>query len=188
MQIVQKKVDELIPYEKNPRKNDSAVEMVARSIKEFGLTECYGIKEARKGAWTAIASALGFIAVTQFAMLFEPNSIDIAQGAFICLFSLTPRIAIASAVLFALSNIADINLYAFIGRKTKGKYMWLRNNVSTILCNGTENFFFYTIAFLGVFEIHDIISMSVTATIIEITIALCDTPFLYLAKRLNRQT
>ena len=36
MDIVYKKVDEIIPYEKNPRINDAAVEAVAKSIKEFG--------------------------------------------------------------------------------------------------------------------------------------------------------
>ena len=37
MQIIEKKIDELKPYEKNPRKNDEAVEYVANSIKEFGF-------------------------------------------------------------------------------------------------------------------------------------------------------
>ena len=37
MDIVYKKVDEIIPYEKNPRINDAAVEAVAKSIKEFGF-------------------------------------------------------------------------------------------------------------------------------------------------------
>ena len=37
MKIVNKKVDELIPYENNPRYNDEAVEYVANSIKEFGF-------------------------------------------------------------------------------------------------------------------------------------------------------
>ena len=37
MEIISKKIDELKPYEKNPRKNDDAVEYVAKSIKEFGF-------------------------------------------------------------------------------------------------------------------------------------------------------
>lgn len=38
MNIIYKKIDELKPYAKNPRKNDDAVEYVANSIKEFGFT------------------------------------------------------------------------------------------------------------------------------------------------------
>lgn len=37
LNIVYKKVDDLIPYENNPRHNDEAVEYVANSIKEFGF-------------------------------------------------------------------------------------------------------------------------------------------------------
>lgn len=37
MEIITKKISEIIPYENNPRKNDEAVEYVANSIKEFGF-------------------------------------------------------------------------------------------------------------------------------------------------------
>jgi len=37
MKNVNKKIDELIVYENNPRNNDEAVEAVANSIKEFGF-------------------------------------------------------------------------------------------------------------------------------------------------------
>lgn len=36
MQILQKPIGDITPYEKNPRKNDSAVDAVAASIREFG--------------------------------------------------------------------------------------------------------------------------------------------------------
>jgi ParB-like chromosome segregation protein Spo0J len=37
MEIIYKKIDELIPYKNNPRFNDEAVEYVKNSIKEFGF-------------------------------------------------------------------------------------------------------------------------------------------------------
>ena len=37
MNIVEKNVKDLIPYEGNPRKNEEAIESVANSIKEFGF-------------------------------------------------------------------------------------------------------------------------------------------------------
>lgn len=37
MQIVIKNINQIFPYEKNPRKNDEAVKYVANSIKEFGF-------------------------------------------------------------------------------------------------------------------------------------------------------
>jgi site-specific DNA-methyltransferase (adenine-specific) len=37
LQIIEKSITEIKPYEKNPRKNDEAVEYVANSIKQFGF-------------------------------------------------------------------------------------------------------------------------------------------------------
>ena len=37
MKIINKKINEIKPYEKNPRRNDKAVKSVANSIKEFGF-------------------------------------------------------------------------------------------------------------------------------------------------------
>jgi ParB-like chromosome segregation protein Spo0J len=35
--IVEKKIEEIVPYENNPRNNDKAVKFVANSIKQFGF-------------------------------------------------------------------------------------------------------------------------------------------------------
>lgn len=37
MEIIMKGMDDIRPYEKNPRKNDDAVQYVAESIKQFGF-------------------------------------------------------------------------------------------------------------------------------------------------------
>lgn len=37
MNIIQKRLDEITPYENNPRMNDAAVESVAESIRQFGF-------------------------------------------------------------------------------------------------------------------------------------------------------
>ena len=39
MNVIEKRVKDLKPYEKNPRKNDDAVQYVANSIKEFGFKQ-----------------------------------------------------------------------------------------------------------------------------------------------------
>jgi len=37
MQIVMRKTSEIVPYERNPRKNENAVDAVAESIRQFGF-------------------------------------------------------------------------------------------------------------------------------------------------------
>ena len=150
------------------------------------LTESYGVKEARKGVRFAIFAVLSFCVCSQLMLMFIPNEIDIAQASMQTLFSLTPRITLASVAMFALSNVLDVSLYEHLRVKTNGKHMWLRNNLSTMLCNGAENFAFYFIAFAGIFGIRDLLMMGASATIIEVLIAICDTPFLYIATKEER--
>ena len=149
------------------------------------LTENYGYKEAKKGVKFGIFSVIVFMIVTQVALLFVPNSQDVAQGSFELLFRFVPRISLASIAMFALSNIVDIRLYEWLRKKSNGKKMWLRNNLCTIISNGGENFLFYFIAFIGVMDIGTILAVSASATLIEIVVALCDTPFLYLSKKVK---
>ena len=47
MEVIYKKIGDVKPYDKNPRKNDSAVEYVANSIKEFGFQQPIVIDEVQ---------------------------------------------------------------------------------------------------------------------------------------------
>jgi uncharacterized integral membrane protein (TIGR00697 family) len=87
--------------------------------------------------------------------------------------------------MYALANIADVYLFNKLKDKFKGKKLWLRNNISTILCNCLENFGFVFLAFFGVFEIQEILSIALVTCVIEIIIALLDTPFLYISKHIK---
>lgn len=151
------------------------------------LTENYGYKEAKKGVRFGIIAVAVFMIITQVALLYIPNSEDVAQSSFELLFSFVPRISLASISMFALSNFVDIRLYEWLRKKSNGKKMWLRNNVCTIICNGGENFLFYFIAFAGIIDIPTMLSIALSATIIEVLIALCDTPFLYLSKKIKEK-
>ena len=149
------------------------------------LTENYGYKEAKKGVKFAIVAIIIYMLITQFALLFIPNSFDTGQELFEGIFTIAPRITLASVSMFAISNFIDIRLYEYLRKKSNGKNMWLRNNLCTIICNGGENFLFYTVAFLGIMSISNIVAVAISATIIEILIAICDTPFLYISKKVK---
>jgi len=46
MKVVQKNIDEITPYENNPRQNDAAVEAVAESLRRFGFRQPIVVDEA----------------------------------------------------------------------------------------------------------------------------------------------
>lgn len=148
------------------------------------MSEKYSKKDAFKGVYISIFSGITFIIITQLTLLFIPSSDDIVNESMKVLFNISIRTSIASMVMFFISNMFDIYLYNKLKEKFPNK-LWFRNNVSTIVCNCVENYFFNTLAFIGIFPIPVIISIATTTTIIEIIIALCDTPFLYLSKKLK---
>ena len=149
------------------------------------LVECYGIKESKKGVYIGLFSVIAFIVISQITLLFTPSSVDIAHDSMKQLFSLTPRVCIASITMFFLSNIADVYLYNKLMQKFNGSKMWIRNNVSTIVCNCAENFLFVFGAFLFVYPLSEVVMIAITTCMLEIFIALCDTPFLYIAKKVK---
>ena len=126
------------------------------------------------------------IILTQIALLFTPNDLDFVQESMQNIFGLFPRVALASCSMFILSNQLDIFLFEKIREKTKGKHLWLRNNVATIISQCVENFIFYVIAFAGIYSFSDLASMATVCCIIEVVVALIDTPFLYFTLKITR--
>lgn len=148
------------------------------------LVEKYDRESAKKAIKMALVFTLIFIGITQISLAFIPDSTDIAQSAMKELFALNLRASVASITMYYISNNLDIFLFEKIKKKFP-KQLWLRNNVATIISNCTENYIFNFLAFVGIFSLPTIISIATTSTIIEIIIAVCDTPFLYLSKHLK---
>ena len=148
------------------------------------MSEKYGAKESRKAIVLGVVSQVIFVIMTQIGLLYVPAAEDLAQESMKGLFSINLRVSIASIVMYFASNMADIYIFEKIKEKVPGK-LWLRNNVSTMICNSLENYFFSFLAFAGLMDIPTILSIATLASILEIVIAACDTPFLYLSKKLK---
>lgn len=145
------------------------------------LTENYKASEAKRAVYAGMFGVLFYILSSQIAINYIPSSFDYAHDSMVVIFSLSLRISIASVIMYFLANMADVYLYDKLRRTMNGKHMWLRNNISTILCNCLENFLFMILAFLGTYDITTVLIMALSTSVIEILAGLCDTPFLYIA-------
>ncbi|MBP7059696.1 MAG: queuosine precursor transporter [Lachnospiraceae bacterium] len=149
------------------------------------LNEKYGEKSSRNAVKISAAALVAYIIFAQITQSYIPNKTDVVDSGMKQIFSMAFRITIASGAMFLLSNWCDVIIYQKIKKITGGKYMWFRNNVSTIICNCGENFAFTLLAFLGTFSFSYCMQIALSASLLEIIIALCDTPFLYIAKHLT---
>lgn len=149
------------------------------------LSECYSKEDAKKAVFIGLSANIVLICATQIALRYTPTEFDYADGAMQTLFALNLRISIASAVMYFISNLADVYLFNKIKDRMQGRALWLRNNVSTIICNCLENFGFIALAFWGIYDIGTILTIALSTSVIEMIVALLDTPFLYLAKAIS---
>jgi hypothetical protein len=92
----------------------------------------------------------------------------------------------ASLVAFAVSQLHDVWTFDFIKKKTGGKHLWLRNNVSTMVSQLIDSTIFMFVAFYGIsekFTVPFIISLIIPYWFFKIIFALLDTPLCYLLVR-----
>ena len=150
------------------------------------LNEKYSDKASRNAVKIAAGALVAYIVFAQFTQAFIPNAFDAVDPGMKAIFAMSVRITAASGFMFVVSNWFDVILYQKIKEKTGNKHMWFRNNLSTIICNCAENFAFSVLAFIGTYPLLYCLEIAVAGSLIEMLIAVCDTPFLYLAKKTGR--
>ena len=146
------------------------------------LSEHYGKKQARQAVMIGFFASLFFLVASQLILKFQPADYDFAQGAFETLFTLTPRIVMASMVAYLISQNLDVWTFTKIKKLTGGKHLWLRNNASTWTSQLVDSIIFTIIAFAGIYPL---LEMILFTYIIKIIVAAFDTPFIYLSKFLK---
>jgi uncharacterized integral membrane protein (TIGR00697 family) len=155
------------------------------------LSEMHGKKSANRAVYIGIAVSVTFIILSQSWLMYAPSSNDWAFPSVSNIFANTPRLILVSLAVYAISQKLDVTLYhmwwEFTERKSgdRSKYLWLRNNVSTMMSQLVNAVLFNFGAFWGVYEFKTLVSISVSTFVIYIFTSLLDTPFVYLARRIK---
>lgn len=156
------------------------------------LSENYGRKEANKAVWIGFFSLISMTILMNLALQFLPLEGDefagVAHEATSTIFSLMPRIAIASLVAYVLSQRHDVWAYHFWRKRfSKENQIWLRNNLSTAVSQLIDSSVFVLIAFWGVFETALLFEIFITTYVLKFIVAAADTPFVYWAKSIFKK-
>lgn len=152
------------------------------------LSELYGKKEAKKAVWLGIATSVIFILISQSWMLYTPNENDFAMPGMKTIFSNTPRLMLVGIAVYVIVQLFDVWLYhkwwAFTTRKSgdSKKFLWMRNNGSTMISQLLNTILFTWGAFFGVYKTGTLISIAISSYVIFIITSMADTPFVYLAR------
>ncbi len=145
------------------------------------IGELYSKEAAKKAVFIGFMTIIMVVIIMNLILLFTPDDFGTESFASIAnIFKLLPRVLLASLLAFFVSQYADVIIFAKFKEKSKGKKLWLRNNISTISSQVLDGIIFTFAAFYGVFPLEIVLEIFITTYIIKTIIAICDTPFMYL--------
>lgn len=155
------------------------------------LSECESKRAANKAVMLGIFTSLFFVIVTQSWLLYVPSEVDWVMPSVTNIFTNTPRMVFASLSVYAISQVFDVWLYhqwwKLTERKSgsKRKFLWLRNNGSTLVSQLINTVLFTIIAFAGTYDWATIGSIIGSSYVIFVFTTLLDTPAVYMARRID---
>ncbi|MCI8314493.1 MAG: queuosine precursor transporter [Lachnospiraceae bacterium] len=155
------------------------------------LSETEGKRAANKAVLIGILTSGIFILISQSWMLYTPNANDWASPAIASVFANTPRLMLSSIIVYAIVQAFDVFAYHAIWTKTtklcndSKKFLWLRNNGSTLISQFFNTFLYTFAAFWGVYEIKTLMNIVFSSYVIFIFTSLLDTPAVYIARKLS---
>jgi uncharacterized integral membrane protein (TIGR00697 family) len=150
------------------------------------LTEHHGKKVGYRSIWMGFLGLVLYVFMGQFVLQFAyiQDSEKVASAMEI-LFNAVPRIAVASFIAYAIAQSLDVWLFHYIGERTKGRYLWLRNNGSTFVSQFVDSVVFFSLAFAGTVPFSVLVNIIFTGYIVKLLVALLDTPIIYLSYKIK---
>lgn len=113
------------------------------------LTEVYGFKRSRRVIWLGFISALLMSLVLYIVQKLPPSTDWPNQQAFEALLGPVPRIVIASMLAYFVGEFSNSITLSILKIKTRGRFLWVRTILSTIIGEGIDTLVFCMIAFYG---------------------------------------
>lgn len=156
------------------------------------LSENEGKKKAKEAVNIGIVTSLAFIIISHLWLMYTPSQNDWAMPYMQEIFSNTPRIMLAGFIVYAVVQKLDVWLYhkwwEFTSRRfrDKDRFLWLRNNGSTLVSQLINSVLFNFGAFWSVYDLPTLISISVSTYAVYVVTAILDTPAVYLARKMHR--
>jgi uncharacterized integral membrane protein (TIGR00697 family) len=156
------------------------------------ICEVHGREKTTQFVWIGFVCMLFILLITALSVWlpFAPRSYVQAEQ-YNPVFGIGLRFFVASITAFLLSQFHDVWAFSFWKEKTSGKFLWLRNNASTIVSQLIDTVVFMFIALYYIpwlpqivntnpkFTVAYLFTLILPYYILKVIVAIFDTPFVY---------
>jgi uncharacterized integral membrane protein (TIGR00697 family) len=158
------------------------------------LSENYGKSAARQAVNMGFIVSVIVLLMLSLALLFLPSdrpatadfSNDI-HDAFNTILNFTPRFVAGSLLAYLISQQFDVWAFHRIKKITGEKWLWLRNNLSTMSSQIVDTLIYSLVAWWGIVDLATALKLGAAKYVFKIAIAAIDTIFIYWARSMFRR-
>ncbi len=143
------------------------------------FTEVYGFKNARTIIWLGFACSF-FAVIIYLITIFLPHpSYWENQAAFEAVMGTTPRVAAASFIGYLFGEFSNAAILSKLKVATKGKWLFARTILSTVVGEGFDSVIFIMISFWGTMENSVVLRMILFQYLFKVVYEIIATPVTY---------
>ncbi len=152
------------------------------------LVEHYGMRQGLKAVFMGVIFTPFFIVMSNLtANIAGMEQTGMINGSMHTLFTLVPRVALASLVAYVVAQSFNVLIYATLKERDGKKFLWRRSLVSVLGAQFLDSIIFFSIAFLGIVPLSVIAQAMIVGFAVKAIVGITSTPLLYLSYKIKSE-
>ncbi|MCR4815541.1 MAG: queuosine precursor transporter [Lachnospiraceae bacterium] len=144
------------------------------------FTEVYGFKKARTVIWLGFGCSFFAVMVYLLTIALPHPGYWENQSAYAAVLGTTPRVALASFAGYLFGEFSNSIILSKLKVATKGKNLWIRTILSTVVGEGFDSVIFIMVAFFGTMDTSVVLQMILFQYLFKVIYEILFTPVTYL--------
>ena len=143
------------------------------------FTEVYGFKKARTVIWLGFGCSFFAVLIYLLTIALPHPGYWESQDAYATVLGTTPRVAIASFAGYLFGGFSNSLILSNMKVATKGKKLWARTILSTVVGEGMDSVIFIVISFWGTMDNSVVLQMILFQYLFKVGYEILFTPVTY---------
>ena len=143
------------------------------------FTEVYGFRKARNIIWLGFGCSFFAVMIYLITIALPHPGYWEGQEAYATVMGTTPRVAVASFAGYLFGEFSNSIILSRLKVATKGRNLWMRTILSTVVGEGLDSVIFIMISFWGTMENSVVLKMILFQYLFKVAYEVVFTPVTY---------